>query len=593
MTSAATRSVADLAIRGGTVVDGSGRPPYRADVSVKDGLISFVGDEIGPAYRELDAEGLLVTPGFVDPHTHFDGQATWDPMLAPSSLHGVTTIAMGNCGVGFAPAASDRHDWLIGLMEGVEDIPGSALAEGLRWDWESFPEFMDSLDRQRRAIDVGAHMPHAPLRAFVMGDRGADPSAKPTEDELERMVQLVDEAIEAGAIGISTSRTAAHRTRYGDNLGTLRASRDELVALASALRRRSSGVVQLISDCYRTPDDAFARDELNLIADIARASRRPVSFTTQQALEAPERWRDLIRHAETLQALGLNVKAQVAPRPIGVLFGAETTTNPFALCRAYRQVAHLPLPERLAALREPERRRRILDGHTALTSGSDAFAGLAFLARYDDMFVLSDPVDYALRAGESLGHRALTAGIEPAAAVYDTLFGGDGTDLVYVPLFNFADGNLDAVREMIASPVSMFGLSDAGAHCGAICDASMTTSYLALWARDLTDGPGLPVEEVVRRITRQPAEHIGWLDRGLVRPGYLADLNVIDLDELGCASPRVVHDLPAGGRRLVQDAMGYRWTIKRGSVTFDNGEHTGDLPGELVRGPRTDPGNKV
>ncbi len=580
----------DLVVRNGMVVDGTGAPARRADVAVQDGIITDVGTDIGRGRREIDAEGLLVTPGFVDPHTHYDGQATWDPVLLPSSQHGVTSVVMGNCGVGFAPVEPDRHDWLISMMEGVEDIPGTALTEGLQWGWESFPEYLDSLDGQARTIDFGTHVPHAALRGYVMGDRGADPTCAPTPDELTRLADLVGAGIDAGAVGVSTSRTEVHRTSAGDNLGTLRAGAAELLAMAGVLRDRAAGVFQLVSDCYRTEDDDFAAQELDLIERIARTSGRPVSFTVQQSKEQPERWRDLMAKAEALTASGFDVKGQVAPRPIGLLMGLQATTNPFSQCRAYARVARLPLDERLGALREPDRRQRILDSHAAMTTGDDAFAGLAFLGRFDDMYVLDDPVDYDLDAGRSLGVAARKAGVNAAEYVYDLLLEREGRQLIYAPFFNFAHGNLDAVREMITSPVAMFGLSDAGAHCGFICDASMTTSYLSVWGRDRATRDGLPIEKIVHQITQRPASHVGWLDRGVVAPGYLGDLNVIDLDAIGCHPPRLVTDLPAGGRRLIQQAEGYRATVKRGAVTFVEGEHTGELPGRLVRGARPTPG---
>jgi N-acyl-D-aspartate/D-glutamate deacylase len=580
-------AVADLVVRNGLVVDGTGAPARRADVAVDAGIIVAVGDDVGRGHRELDAEGLLVTPGFVDPHTHYDGQATWDPVLLPSSTHGVTSVVMGNCGVGFAPVEADRHDWLISMMEGVEDIPGTALAEGLGWGWESFPEYLDSLDGQARTIDVGTHVPHAALRGYVMGERGADLTCRPSADELFRMASLVGEGLDAGAIGVSTSRTEVHRTSAGENLGTLRADAAELLALAGALRDRGAGVFQLVSDCYRTTDDDFAARELDLIEQVARTSGRPVSFTVQQSLDSPERWRDLMAKSVALTAAGLDVKSQVASRPIGMLLGLETTVHPFSNCRAYARIARLPLPERIVALRDPERRQRILASHAAMTTGEDAFAGLAFLGRFDDMYLLDNPVDYDLDSSRSLGVAARRAGVAPSAYVYDLLLQNDGKQLIYAPFFNFAHGNLDAVREMVTSPVAMFGLSDAGAHCGFICDASMTTSYLSVWGRDRSDG--FPIEAIVHQITQRPAAHVGWLDRGVVAPGYLADLNVVDLAGLGCAPPEMVNDLPAGGRRLIQGATGYRWTVKRGTVTFADGEHTGELPGGLVRGAQPAP----
>jgi N-acyl-D-amino-acid deacylase len=576
----------DLVIRNADVIDGSGGPSRRADVAIAGDRIVGVGDDIETGHREIDAEGCVVTPGFIDPHTHYDGQATWDPWLAPSSHHGVTTVAMGNCGVGFAPVAPHFHDELIEMMEGVEDIPGTALHEGLRWDWESFPEYFDALDRQERTIDVATHLPHAALRAYVMGARGGDPLSEPGDDELAEMSRLLGEALDAGALGISTSRTERHRTSRGENLGTLRAREPELQALTSVLRNKRQGVFQLVSDSYRTADDDFAHAEFSLMSEIARASERPVSFTVQQDFEAPERWRDLMNLAESLHGEGLDVKAQVAPRPIGVLLGLQASNNVFTPVRAYARLADLPLPERVAALGQPELRQQILTSHEALTSGPDVFAGHAFYGRFDEMFVLDEPVNYDLTADQSLGATARRLGVDPREYAYDVQLQREGRQLIYTPLFNFVHGNLNAVREMITSPVAMFGLSDGGAHCGAICDASMTTSYMTLWARDRPDETSIPLESVVHQLSRRPAEHFGWVDRGLVAPGLLADLNIINVEGLSCASPRIVTDLPAGGRRLLQSANGYRYTIKRGSVTFEDGVATGQLPGKLLRGPQ-------
>ncbi len=581
--------MSDLVIRNGLVVDGAGAAPRRADIAIDGERIVAVGDDIARGDREIDADGLMVTPGFVDPHTHYDGQATWDPWLAPSSHHGVTTVAMGNCGVGFAPVAPDRHDWLIAMMEGVEDIPGTALHEGLQWDWESFPEYLDALDRQPRVIDVGTHVPHAALRGFVMGDRGANPAEHPDEREILEMASLLGEGLDAGALGVSTSRTERHRTSAGENLGTLRAREPELMALASVLRKSGKGVFQFLSDSYLTTNDEFAASEFALATEFARTSRRPISYTVQQDLAAPERWRDLMALAEALCAEGLDVKAQVAPRPIGVLLGLEASTCVFAPSRAYNKIAHLPLPERVVALREPELRRQILAGHAARTSGPDAFAGNAFFARFDDMHVLDDPPNYDLDASRSLGATARRLGLDPLEYAYDVQLQHDGRQLIYVPLFNFAHGNLEAVREMITSPVAMFGLSDAGAHCGQICDGSMTTSYMTLWARDRSDEKAISIESVVHQLTRRPASHFGWLDRGLLAPGLLADLNVIDFENLECSSPELVTDLPAGGRRFLQSAKGYRYTIKRGAVTFEDGVPTGQFPGTLLRGSQLGP----
>ncbi len=510
---------ADLVIRNGTLADGSGGPLRQVDIAVTGDRITEVGGQIGRGRREIDAAGLLVTPGFVDPHTHYDGQATWDPLLAPSSHHGVTTVAMGNCGVGFAPVAPDRHDWLIATMEGVEDIPGTALHEGLRWNWESFPEYLNALDEQPRTIDVGAHVPHAALRAFVMGERGADPTEHPDADQLEVMAKLLQQGLDAGALGVTTSRTDRHRTSTGENLGTLRSREPELLALAETLRSSGTGVFQFLSDSYRTTDDSFAQAEFDLVTAFARASRRPVSYTVQQDIEAPERWRDLMALAVTLSAEGLDVKAQVAPRPIGVLLGLEASANVFTPSRAYAKVAGLPLAERLVALHDPDRRQKILEGHAHLTSGPDAFSGYKFFGRFDDMYVLDDPVDYNLDSSRSLGAIARRTGADPRQLAYDAQLQRDGHQLIYTPLFNFAHRNLDAVHQMITSPVAMFGLSDAGAHCGQICDGSMPTTYLSLWARDLQGTSAMTTESVVHQLTRRPAETLRLVRQGDRRSG--------------------------------------------------------------------------
>ncbi len=581
--------MADLIIRNGTIVDGTGAPARRGDVAITDGVISAVGEVDDHAGRELDADGALVTPGFIDIHTHFDGQVTWDPIVAPSSLHGVTTIAMGNCGVGFAPAAPDKHDWLISLLEGVEDIPGAALAEGLTWDWETFPQYLDSLDAKPHTVDMGVHVPHAALRTFVMGERGADHLEVPTEGELEEMARQVREAMDAGAIGFATSRTEVHRTSAGENIGTLSASEVELLTIAHALRDAGAGVVQLISDLYQTPDDELAQRELDLLEAFTRTSGRPLSFTMQQAYHSPERWRFQMDWVDRMVAQGLDVKAQVASRPIGVLLGLQATANPFAFCASYGELAFVPFEEKLLALRDPERKRRILAEHAELAATLEPGIVQQIMCGFDVIFRLSDPVDYELDRDWSIAAEAAAAGTTPESMVYDLLLEREGTQLLYLPLFNFAHGNFDDIHSMITSPNTLFGLSDAGAHCGAICDASMTTSSLTVWSRDRTRGEKVPLEQIVYGHTLRNARHMGWLDRGVLAPGHLADVNVIDLDSLACHPPTIVHDLPAGGRRLMQTAAGYLWTVKAGTVTFESGEHTGELPGELLRGTRSAP----
>ncbi len=581
--------MADLVIRNGTIVDGTGAPGVVGDVEVTDGTITAVGEVPAKGARELDAEGAIVTPGFIDIHTHFDGQVTWDPIVAPSSLHGVTTIAMGNCGVGFAPAAPDRHDWLISLLEGVEDIPGTALAEGLTWDWESFPEYLDALETKPHTVDLAAHVPHAALRTYVMGERGADHTEAPTEGELAEMARQVREALAAGAIGFATSRTEVHKTSGGENIGTLTASEAELLVIADAMAAQGAGVVQLISDLYQTPDDEVAQRELDLLEQFVRTSGRPLSFTMQQAYHSPERWRYQMDWVDRMVASGLDVKAQVASRPIGVLLGLGATANPFLFCASYDEVSKLPLPERVVALADPERKRRILVEHAEMAAGLSPGLFQQIMCGFDVIFRLTDPVDYELDGDWSIAAEARRAGADPVSMVYDLLLERDGEQLLYLPLFNFAHGNFDDIHSMITSPNTLFGLSDAGAHCGAICDASMTTSSLTVWARDRRRGDKIPVERIVHGHTLRNARHMGWLDRGVIAPGMVADLNVIDLDRLACHPPTIVHDLPAGGRRLMQTAAGYRATVKSGAVTFVDGEHTGELPGELLRGTRPAP----
>ena len=578
--------MSDLVIRNGVVVDGTGSPPFVADVEVTGGRISAVGDVAGPATREIDAEGRVVTPGFIDIHTHFDGQLTWDPVVAPSSLHGVTTIGVGNCGVGFAPARPDRHDWLIGLLEGVEDIPGAALSEGLTWEWETFPEYLDALDRMPRTVDVGAHVPHAALRTYVMGDRGAEHTEEPTDGEVSEMARLVREALAAGGIGFATSRTHVHRTSAGTNIGTLTAGSRELLAIAEAMRDAGHGVTQLISDCYQTTDDDFADAELDLLEAFAATSGRPLSFTMQQAYHSPDRWRHQMRRIDEMVARGHDVKAQVASRPIGVLLGLEATTNPFLLCRSMGELGFHSLADKVEALRDPERKRRILEEHAALVPTLPDGILQQITCRFDVMFEMADPVDYELDSSRSLGAAAARQGVEAAELIYDLLLERAGRQLLYLPLFNFAHGNFDDLHEMITSPNTLFGLSDAGAHCGAICDASMTTSSIAVWARDRRAEDRIPLEQIVHGHTLRNARHIGWHDRGVLAPGYVADLNVIDIDALACPPPTIVHDLPAGGRRLMQGSRGYDYTVKSGAVTFEAGEHTGALPGGLLRGDR-------
>jgi len=573
--------VLDLVIRGGTLVDGSGGPAYLGDVGIKDGRIVEVGTVTSEAKRTLDAKGALVTPGFVDIHTHYDGQATWDGVLAPSSINGVTSIAMGNCGVGFAPARKDKHDWLIALLEGVEDIPGTALAEGLTWDWETFPDYLDALARRKFAVDVGAHVPHAALRAYVMGDRGGDHLEVPTTAEIAEMERLILEAVQAGALGFSTSRTYVHRSRSGDSIGTLSATEAELMGAARALKAAGRGVIQLISDAYLTPDDEFAERELGLIRTLAGACGGKLSFTVQQTDDAPDRWKFISERVEAMVKDGLPVTMQVAPRPLGLILSFAATVNPFFITPTYRSLLSLPLEARLLKLAEPEVRAQILKEHAV----GDAPGMTAVILRgFGKMFRMTDPVDYEPRTENSLEAEALTRGIDVAGHVYDTLLEEGGHRLIYQPLINYARGDLSDVYGMMTAPNSLYGLSDGGAHCGTICDGSFPTTSLGLWSKGDRAGRKIAVETLIHGYTRRNAVHVGWHDRGLLAPGMLADINVIDQEALSLSPPQIVQDLPAGGTRLLQKAHGYRWTLKSGIVTFENGQWTGELPGRLMRG---------
>ncbi len=573
----------DLIVRNGTIVDGTGAPRFRGDVAVDGDLVVAVGDvsDVGPARREIDADGLVVTPGWVDIHTHYDGQATWDPDLAPSSVHGVTSLVMGNCGVGFAPARPDRHDWLIALLEGVEDIPGTALAEGMTWGWESFEEYLDVLETMRWPVDVGTQVPHAALRTYVMGERGADHTSTATDDEIATMRELVERAIAAGALGFTTSRTWVHRTATGESIGTLRATADEVVGIAGALRRAGRGVVQLISDVYQSADDELVARELDLLDRIVHEVGRPLSFTVQQNDETPDRFRELLAAIERWNADGVDVKAQVAVRPIGVLVGLSASANPLLRCPTYRRLHHLPLPERVAALADPAVRADVLAEHRdARVRGFPELLHRGF----DRMYPLTDPADYEPSPDDSVAAMAARRGVDPAELMYDLLLEDDGARLLYLPLMNYARGDLDDVREMLTSPYSMFGLSDAGAHCNAISDGTFPTTAITHWTRDRTRGERLPLEYVVHHQTERTAAHVGWHDRGVVAPGRLADLNLIDHDRLTLHPPHLVDDLPAGGTRLMQRADGYVATIKRGVVVAEQGELTGERPGRLQRG---------
>jgi N-acyl-D-aspartate/D-glutamate deacylase len=566
----------DLVIRGGTIVDGSGEAPRRGDVAIDGERVREVGGKAGPGRREIDADGLLVTPGWVDIHTHYDGQATWDPYLTPSGWHGVTSVVMGNCGVGFAPARPHEHDWLIGLMEGVEDIPGTALAEGIDWQWESFPEYLDALERMPRALDIGTQVPHGAVRAYVMGERGAR-NEKPTPEDIEGMAAIVREAVAAGALGFSTSRTMLHRAIDGEPVPGTFAGEEELLGIGRVLGELHQGVVELASDL--APEGA----EIEWMTKLSAETGQPVSFALFQGDLDPTQWRRLLDAVDRAEEQGARIRPQVAGRPTGLLLGLESSFHPFAYHPAYQAIADLPLDERVAKLRDPEIRRRILSDKPETDLPIVAFIAQSF----HKLFPLGDPPDYEPKPDKSVKAQAEREGRSPEEVTYDLLLGRDGHELLYFPLLNYADFDFESIREMLLHPKTILGLSDGGAHCGIICDASMPTFMLTHWVRDRSRGGRLPLEWVVASQTRRTAELYGLDDRGLLAPGWLADVNVIDLDALHVRAPHVAFDLPARGRRLIQKAEGYRHTVKRGQEIFRDGEPTGALPGRLLRGAQS------
>ncbi len=563
----------DLLVRGGTIVDGSGAPRSTGDVGIHDGRVVALGRLTEPARRTLDADGLLVAPGWVDVHTHYDGQVTWDPLLTPSCWHGVTSVVMGNCGVGFAPVRPGAHDYLIRLMEGVEDIPGTALAEGIRWEWESFPEYLDSLGRRSYALDVAAQVPHAALRFYVMGERGADHAEPPSAAEIEEMGRLVREAVGAGALGFSTSRTRNHRASDGRFTPSLTASEDELVGIARRMGEAGQGVFEIVSD-FAGRDAEWA-----MFRRMVEVSGRPMSISLLQSDAAPEAWRHWLGILAESNAAGLPMKAQVAARAVGLLLGLDATMNPFCSHPSWAPLAALPRAERLARLRDAAVRARLLAEKPA-----DGVAWLVW--GFERLFALGDPPDYEPTPGQSVAAEAARRGVDPAELVYDLLLADEGRQLLYRPLMNYSHGDLEAAREMLLDPHTVPGLGDAGAHVGLICDGSFPTFLLSHWGRDRSRGEKLPVEWLVKSQTSDTATLVGLRDRGRLAPGMKADLNLIEWNALGVRRPEIVFDLPAGGRRLVQRATGYRATVVSGEVTFENGEPTGALPGRLVRGAR-------
>lgn len=569
----------DLIVRAGTIVDGRGGESFVGDVAIRGDKIVAVGKFDGTALEEIDAAGLTVTPGFVDIHTHYDGQAIWSERLSPSSSHGVTTVVTGNCGVGFAPCRAADHELLIRVMEGVEDIPGVVMAEGLPWDWETFPQYLDALEARPRDIDVGALLPHSALRVYVMGERGAA-RERATADDLQRMRTLAREAIDAGALGFASSRTFFHRTKSGEQIPSYDAADQEVRAIAGALKDAGKGVVQMVLD---VPHASWATEMQHLLG-VVESSGRPASFTLGTPNDGAADWLIAMDRIAAANARGAVIKAQVLPRPIGLIAGFDLSTHPFCLCPSYEAIAHLPLAARLARLRDPAFRATLvkespIEGHP-----------LAMLARnWDWMFPFAEPPLYEPPLDTSIAAQARAQGRSPAEVAYDLLLnGGDGGGMLYNALGNFYQGNLDALYALMVDSNVVVGLGDGGAHYGAICDASYPTFMLTYWVRDRR-GPRLSLAHAVRALTTRPAETVELRDRGTIAPGFKADLNVIDLDRLELHAPEIRHDLPGGGRRLDQGATGFVATICAGQVIRRFDQPTAARPGRVVRGARAAP----
>jgi len=570
--------MADVVIRGGLVFDGQAGPAVRADIAIEGDRIVQIGTVTARGRDEIDAAGLIVTPGWVDIHTHYDGQITWDSRMTPSSTLGATTVVAGNCGVGFAPVRPGDKDSLIRLMEGVEDIPGAALHAGLSWEWESFAQYMDAVDRLPHDIDVAVQVPHAALRVYVMGERGANREPA-TAEENARMRALTRDAVRAGALGFSTTRTMLHRTADGDLTPTVGAARAEMEAIARGLADAGSGVLQWVSD-FSDMDGEF-----QLIRDLTRIAGQPLTFSMVQGDAIPDQWRELMRRLDQAVADGFPIKAQVAGRPVGLMLGLQGSVHPFISRPSFQAIADKPLAEKVAAMRDPAFRARLIaeppdKGHPFINSLAGA---------YHKMYAVVDEVNYEPDPATSLGAKAKAVGVNPDELVYDALIADEGRAFLFFPMHNYVEGSLDNVRTMLANPNTLSALSDGGAHVGAICDVSLPTFMLTHWCRDRTRGPRFGLAETIRSQTKDTAEAVGLNDRGVIAPGYLADLNVIDFDRLKLKVPYMVYDLPTGARRLMQDADGYVATLKSGQVIYREGQATGALPGRLIRGRQPTP----
>jgi N-acyl-D-aspartate/D-glutamate deacylase len=575
----------DLIIRGGTVVDGTGATAFTGDVAMKDGLIAAVGNISGNAAEEIDATGMIVTPGFVDIHTHYDGQATWDQEMAPSSWHGVTTVVMGNCGVGFAPAKPDRHEWLISLMEGVEDIPGTALAEGMTWDWETFPEYLDALEKLPRTVDIGTHVPHGAVRAYVLGDR-EQPGAVPTADDIEAMSRIVEEGVRAGALGFSTSRTVLHKSVEGELVPGTTATPEELVAIGKAMgRAKAAGghaVFEMASDLKRE------WNEFEWMGRLSREAGIPVTFAALQSIAKELSLDEQIAMMRAENDNGANIVAQIALRGNGIIMAWQGTVNPFAFRPSWQAIKELPWETQNAKLLDPAFKAQLLAEPNDYSSAPQDILGVVMVITqgWALQYEMDPDFDYEPAPEASVNARARNAGVDPQEYAYDLLCRDEGKGFIYLPILNYAEGNLDFLHPLQHADDTVNSLSDGGAHCGTICDAASPTFMLEHWVKSRKRGARISLEQAIKRQCRDTAMLYGLEDRGVIAPGYLADVNIIDMDRLKLGKPWLAFDLPAGGKRLLQKAEGYVCTVKSGAVTFRDGAWTGATPGGLIRGPQ-------